>query len=101
MSSAAATACSTVEAGAPEGTGTPWRAKSCLPWYSRRSMRAATLALARLGLLGLARRVQVAQLAGAVARRQLSRSRSAFLRRLCDRLADADEVHGQREDDRR
>src|SRR5215213_2124999 len=39
MSSAAATACSTVVAGAPFGTGTPWRAKSCLPWYSRRSIR--------------------------------------------------------------
>ena len=23
------------------GTGTPWRANSCLPWYSRRSMRGA------------------------------------------------------------
>src|SRR5215212_7987490 len=29
----------TVVAGRPEGTGTSWRAKSCLPWYSRRSMR--------------------------------------------------------------
>ena len=31
ISSAAATASSTVVAGAPLGTGTPWRANSCLP----------------------------------------------------------------------
>src|SRR5918992_6252853 len=40
-SSAAATACSTVVAGTPLGTGTPWRANSCLPWYSRRSIGGA------------------------------------------------------------
>ena len=27
----------------PSGTGTPWRAKSCLPWYSRRSISGAGL----------------------------------------------------------
>jgi len=40
ISSAAATASSTVRAGRPLGTGTPWRAKSCLPWYSSRSIDA-------------------------------------------------------------
>src|SRR3954447_14087683 len=39
ISSAASTASSTEVAGRPEGTGTPWRANSCLPWYSSRSMR--------------------------------------------------------------
>ena len=39
--SAAATASSTVRAGMPDGTGISWRAKSCFPWYSRRSMRPA------------------------------------------------------------
>src|SRR3954470_21386159 len=38
MASAAETASSTVVAGRPSGTGIPWRAKSCLPWYSSRSM---------------------------------------------------------------
>src|SRR5881409_3734445 len=38
MSSAAATASSTLLAGLPFGTGTPWRANSCFPWYSSRSI---------------------------------------------------------------
>src|SRR3954468_4630971 len=38
MASAASSASSTVVAGRPSGTGIPWRAKSCLPWYSSRSM---------------------------------------------------------------
>ena len=37
-SSAAFTASGTVVAGLPSGTGTPCFAKSCLPWYSRRSI---------------------------------------------------------------
>src|SRR5919108_5892997 len=40
MSSAAATASSTVVAGLPLGTGTSWRANSCFPWYSSRSIGA-------------------------------------------------------------
>src|SRR5919202_4777577 len=36
--SAASTASGSVLAGRPSGTGIPWRAKSCLPWYSSRSM---------------------------------------------------------------
>src|SRR6516164_6893623 len=43
MSSAAAAASSTVWAWRPEGTGTPWRANTCFPWYSRRSIRAWTV----------------------------------------------------------
>ena len=43
MSSAASAASSTVCACLPEGTGTPWRANTCFPWYSRRSMRGCTL----------------------------------------------------------
>jgi 4-amino-4-deoxy-L-arabinose transferase-like glycosyltransferase len=31
------------------GTGTPWRANSCLPWYSRRSMTFCTLMISRAG----------------------------------------------------
>src|SRR3954454_20673787 len=38
MASAASSASSTVVAGRPSGTGIPWRAKSCLPWDSSRSM---------------------------------------------------------------
>src|SRR5579884_676620 len=43
MSSAAAAASSTVWAWRPEGTGTPWRANTCLPWYSSRSIRGWTV----------------------------------------------------------
>src|ERR1700742_2381901 len=39
MRSAAATASSTLSATSPLGTAIPCLAKSCLPWYSRRSMR--------------------------------------------------------------
>ena len=39
--SAASTASRTVSAGAPGDTGMPYRAKSCLPWYSKRSTRFA------------------------------------------------------------
>src|SRR6478752_3003854 len=38
MRSAAATAASTSVAGSPSGTATPAVLKSCLPWYSRRSI---------------------------------------------------------------
>src|SRR3954449_10329232 len=41
MSAAAWVASSREVAWIPCGTGTPWRAKSCLPWYSSRSMRRA------------------------------------------------------------
>src|SRR4051794_21227656 len=41
MSSAPFVASSSEVAATPSGTGTPWRANSCLPWYSSRSMRAA------------------------------------------------------------
>src|SRR3954454_8091647 len=37
MRSAAATASSTVVTASPSDTGMPYRAKSCLPWYSNRS----------------------------------------------------------------
>src|SRR5512133_4372811 len=43
ISLAAATASSTVRAWRPSGTGMSWRAKSCLPWYSSRSMSGAGL----------------------------------------------------------
>src|SRR6185437_6627887 len=43
MSSAAAAASSTVWAWRPEGTGTPWRANTCFPWYSSRSIRGWTV----------------------------------------------------------
>src|SRR5262245_4950622 len=39
--SAAATASSTLVAASPDGTGMPWRANSCFPWYSSRSIRRA------------------------------------------------------------
>src|SRR6201995_1220884 len=39
MRSAAATASSTLSATSPLGAAIPCLAKSCLPWYSRRSMR--------------------------------------------------------------
>ena len=31
------------DGGRPSGTGTPWRANSCLPWYSSRSIGSGTL----------------------------------------------------------
>src|SRR3954471_13193595 len=47
MSAAAWVASSTEVAWMPVGTGTSWRANSCLPWYSSRSMSGArTLAKA-------------------------------------------------------
>src|SRR4051794_33546061 len=90
ISSAAATASSTVVAGAPLGTGTPCRAKSCLPWYSSRSIaRRPSLSLRLAPDPGL---VPVDERGSLDARREL------LLRDLEQGL---DEVHGQREDDRR
>ena len=39
LAAAASTASATDVAWRPSGTGTPCFANSCLPWYSRRSMR--------------------------------------------------------------
>src|SRR6201991_4609689 len=47
MRSAAATASSTLSATSPLGTAIPCFAKSCLPWYSRRSMGAGAVTARR------------------------------------------------------
>src|SRR3954452_21156538 len=90
ISSAAATASSTVVAGEPLGTGTPWRAKSCLPWYSSRSIGGRpSLSL---------RPAPDVRVAPVDQRRAFHGRRELLLHGVEHRL---DQVHRQREDDRR